>query len=1241
MRSTTQFPASISPSELSGANGFAIPTVLGVSQGSSNGIGDINNDGVVDFVLSPSANGNVFYVVFGKKRIGSSGFFDVSTLNGVNGFIVTGFPITIQPWSASGLGDINGDDIADFAVEVQPYGTNGIALCYVIFGKSGIGNSGSFDVNLLNGNNGFVISGLSGSGQGGLITKLGDINNDGINDLVIGAPSYPACYVVFGKFGARSSSILNVANLNGSNGFNITGYPLRLFGGGGSISAGYSVSGGDINADGIADLMIGAPVYDSSSSQLGVLAGIIYVIFGQAGIGNSGSMNVMTLNGGNGFTITGFAERCGAGYSVTSNSDFNNDGIADLIIGAPYFYNGQGKVYVVYGKSGIGSSGTLDISTLTSANGFVLMGPLLNSDNLGSSVSGMRDVNGDGIDDLVIGGGILSYVVFGNHLGVGSAGILSVSNLNGVNGFEITAGEFVSGIGDINDDGMPDFMIANSIIFGDSPIQIIQNNLTIQKGRTQLISSLFLNATSLARPALNPSLVYSIINPQHGYFKQISAGLAATSFTQQQIQSGQIQFVHDDSGYAPSYSISVTDGGFMTLLVPQPAQITFVHLGPYLNRNTLSLNQGQTIIMSNAQLSAISLDNPADNPNLIFTVSNITHGQFNFYYAQGVSITSFTQLQILTNSVQFVSDGSIYSPQYAVSVSDGGIITSPQSCVVYFNRPPVLGNNTLTINQGQSVVLSSINLSATDPNNPASGLLFLVSDVQHGLFEFVSNLGSVITSFTQAQLQSGDVQFTPDGTINIPSYSVAVTDGLAVTTSLACLVSFNIAPILVNNYLRIAQGKSIVLSTANLSATDPDDSADNLNFIISQLQHGSFELSSNPGVPITHFTLAQVQAGVVRFIDDGSAVQPHYFVEVSDGKITTIAEASDITFNAAPVIISNYLTINQGQTVILTGGDLSAQDPEVPASDLIFTVSNVQNGYFEDGSNLGIPLSQFSQQRILAGELRFVADGSPLQPNYNVSVSDGSLSSALSSVIVNFTPTLLNTENNSTIHNLIIGGAISGSIALLFLALKIFLTYKANQSMQNALKNDSSEVEKQQIKFTQKIIRPLTQNIFNQIKTTSILGYRSEEDTNSYIAAIEHLVSHLADVGIELDVERLSSLKQTRLFNEIIRQIRLIVIPTHPCCSMSYLFSFFKPEATPTQIEIKASAIAQAVAEALANRHAEVKTEKTEGKIIDTTENMTLLEKHRRSRLQTIEHRVVEQAKFTKQIQTQVRQLSL
>jgi hypothetical protein len=323
----------------------------------------------------------------------------------------------------------------------------------VIFGSTAPWNS-SFSLSSLNGSNGFVLIGQNTNGGYCSVSGAGDINGDGIADLVVGIPETSNqsgnTYVVFGNTAPWNSSI-SLSSLNGSNGFVLNGVNAA------DIS-GWSVSGaGDINGDGIADLVVGAPGASSYT-------GNTYVVFGSTAPWNS-SISLSSLNGTNGFVLNGENANDHNGYSVSGAGDINGDGIADLVVGAPFASAQLGKTYVVFGSPAPWSS-PISLSSLNGSNGFVLNTQSTTEILIGYSVSGPGDVNGDGISDLIVSArypdqGAEAYVIYGSQESWSSP--LSLSSLNGVNGFNIINFESlvnsVSGAGDVNNDGIADIII--------------------------------------------------------------------------------------------------------------------------------------------------------------------------------------------------------------------------------------------------------------------------------------------------------------------------------------------------------------------------------------------------------------------------------------------------------------------------------------------------------------------------------------------------------------------------------------------------------------------------------------------------------------------------------------------------------------------------------------------------------------------------------------------------------------
>ncbi len=426
--------ASLDLSTLDGTNGFRLDGIDAVDRSANSvaGAGDVNGDGFADLIIGAyfgdrtgDDNAGEAYVVFGRAS-GWSASLDLSTLNGTTGFRVLGAdPNDFAGFSVAGAGDVNGDGFDDVIIGARggdPGGRDGAGEAYVVFGRAS-GWSSTFDVSTISGANGFRLDGIDAGDQFGyVVAGAGDVNGDGLADLIVGAQTGDPggrsdageTYIVFGRtsgWGAAEA----MSALDGTNGFRLDGVDQL-------DNAGFSVaSAGDINADGFDDLIIGALFADPGGDSN---AGETYVVFGRAS-GWSASLALSALNGTNGFRIDGIDASDVSGFSVASAGDFNGDGFDDVIIGAfladPGGDSDAGESYVVFGRaSGWGAS--FDLSTLNGNNGFRLDG-IDPDDQSGVSVTAAGDINGDGFDDIIVGapngdpGGDANageaYVIFG------------------------------------------------------------------------------------------------------------------------------------------------------------------------------------------------------------------------------------------------------------------------------------------------------------------------------------------------------------------------------------------------------------------------------------------------------------------------------------------------------------------------------------------------------------------------------------------------------------------------------------------------------------------------------------------------------------------------------------------------------------------------------------------------------------------------------------------------------------
>ncbi|MCB9898494.1 MAG: FG-GAP repeat protein [Planctomycetes bacterium] len=263
----------------------------------------------------------------------------------------------------------------------------------------------------------------AGDRAGSAVAGLGDVDADGVPDVLVGSPDDDRTLSV-----PVPSELIDCGSVRVLSG--ATGAVLRTtYGAADGDHLGASVAAlGDIDLDGVTDYVAGAPQQDNTSTT----KGYAYAISGKTGA-------IL-------FTLSGFFNSGEFGAAVGGGSDVNGDGRMDILVGSPGTSNGNVTAY-----SGVNGA------SLGTVNGATV------GDRFGAAVAGLgADLNGDGRQEYLVGApgfDLLGTVDAGRAYLMRST--TSLLTVNVANGFAANdrAGTSVSAVGDVNHDGVADWLV--------------------------------------------------------------------------------------------------------------------------------------------------------------------------------------------------------------------------------------------------------------------------------------------------------------------------------------------------------------------------------------------------------------------------------------------------------------------------------------------------------------------------------------------------------------------------------------------------------------------------------------------------------------------------------------------------------------------------------------------------------------------------------------------------------------
>ena len=396
------------------------PSIFGFSVGTA---GDVNADGFSDVIVG------AFFYKNGEDQEGGAFVYmgSAAGLQTTPAWIAESNQASARfGYSVGAAGDVNGDGYADVVVGAPLYdnGQSDEGRAFVYLGSAtGLQTAVAWTAE----------SNQSVAELGSSVATAGDVNGDGFADVLCGAHLYNNAQPDVGRVYLYEGSAAGLATI-----FAWFGESSQF----GSDYGGAVATAGDVNGDGYSDILVGSRYASNPQFQ----EGLAYVYLGTP----LGPALSAAWNG------TVEQQAVHYGLSVASAGDVNGDGYSDVVVGAPYYDNGQsneGRAYVYHGSAtGLAFAPSWFVESNQAESQF------------GISVSGAGDVNGDGYSDVIVGAFLYDnednaegrvFVYQGSPAGLGTAPAWTAESNQAISYY----GAAVATAGDVNGDGYSDVIV--------------------------------------------------------------------------------------------------------------------------------------------------------------------------------------------------------------------------------------------------------------------------------------------------------------------------------------------------------------------------------------------------------------------------------------------------------------------------------------------------------------------------------------------------------------------------------------------------------------------------------------------------------------------------------------------------------------------------------------------------------------------------------------------------------------
>ena len=529
----------------------------------------------------------------------------------------------------------------------------------------------------------------------------------------------------------------------------------------------------------------------------------------------------------------------------------------------------------------------------------------------------------------------------------------------------------------------------------DDELILENNGAQVAEGESVTLTNAMLHGEDGATDATNVIFIVTEVTGGALYLGNTKLNSSDT-FSQADVDNGLVSFQDDgDTTGDEGFSFTITAGDPVRRTIS--GEKFEVEVSSSDDSPELLVNNGADVAESGSVYLEASMltcsDEETDPSDVVFTVTGVTGGTLYRGNSPLSAGATFTQAElILGDVIRFKDDGDATGTEgFNFTVTAGADTLGVDFFtvrVIGSDDAPELINNGADVVEGGNVTLTTSMLSATDEEeNPADLIFKLLAPGPVGGKLWRNGVEELAPGdkFSQEELVNGAISFQDDGdatgTEGFNFELEAGNDTIGPEFFEVRVVGFDDEPVLENNGAQVAEGESVTLTDAMLHGEDEETAPISVVFTVTDVTGGTLYLGTTKVNSSDTFTQADVDNGLVSFLDDGDSTGDEGFsFTMTAGNHTISGEKFEVEVDSSDdspeLVVNNGADVAEGESVYLEASMLTCSDEETDPSDVVFTVTGVTGGTLYRGNSPLSAGSTFTQAELILGVvIRFKDDG--------------------------------------------------------------------------------------------------------------------------------------------------------------------------------------------------------------------------------------------------------------------------